>query len=61
MRRMPSRRERLQVIFAFLLVFPGLMFITSPDPNRAQVLFRASTALVGLIGLAWLSTRKKAG
>jgi hypothetical protein len=58
---MPTRRERLQVIFAFLLIFPGLMFITSPDPTRAQVLFRASTALAGLIGLAWLRIRKKGG
>jgi hypothetical protein len=61
MSRLPTRSERLQVIFAFLLIFPGLMFITSPDPNRAQVLFRATTALVGLIGLAWLSTRRRGG
>lgn len=58
MSRKPTRRERLQVIFAFLVIFPALMFITSPDPNRAQVIFRASTAIVGLVGLAWLGLRR---
>lgn len=58
MKRAPTRRERLQVIFAFLVIFPGLFTLVSPDPNRAQIIFRAATAAVGLLGLAWLGMRR---
>ena len=51
----PSRRERLQVIFTFLVFFGGMMFIVSPGPNRAQTLFRISLVVVGLIGLMWVN------
>jgi hypothetical protein len=32
----PSRRDRLPVIFAFLVFFGAAMFLVSPDPNRAD-------------------------
>lgn len=51
----PTRRERLQVIFAFLVFFGGMMFVVSPDPNRAQTVFRIATVLAGIIGLVWVS------
>ncbi len=59
MTRGPTRRERLQVIFAFLVFFGGMMFVVSPDPTRAQTIFRVSLVLVGLVGLAWVSTRPR--
>ena len=55
MSRRPTRRERMQVIFAFLVFFGGMMFVVSPDPNRAQTVFRIATALAGVIGLVWVS------
>lgn len=55
----PTRRERLQVIFAFLVFFGGAMFLVSPDPNRAQTLFRIALVIIGVAGLAWLSVRGK--
>ena len=53
----PTRRDRLQFIFAFLVIFGGAMFITSPDPNRAQSIFRVAIILTGTIGLLWLNLR----
>jgi drug/metabolite transporter (DMT)-like permease len=51
----PGRRERLQVVFTFLVIFGGVMFVVRPDPTRAQTIFRVSLVVVGLIGLAWVS------
>lgn len=56
----PSRHERLQVIFTFLVLFSGVMFLIRPDPTRAQILFRLAMMLGGVIGLLWLNTRKRA-
>jgi hypothetical protein len=55
----PTRRDRLQVIFAFLTIFGGAMFVVSPDPNRAQTVFRIAIVVVGLAGLAWLNLRRR--
>jgi hypothetical protein len=57
----PSRRERLQVIFAFLVFFGGAMFLVSPDPTRAQTLFRIALVIIGIVGLAWLNVRGTGG
>jgi hypothetical protein len=53
----PSRHERLQVVFTFLVLFSGVMFLLRPDPTRAQVVFRLAVMLAGVIGLLWLNTR----
>ncbi len=55
----PSRHERLQVIFTFLVCFGGVMFLIRPDPTRAQVVFRLAVMLAGLVGLAWLNFRRR--
>ena len=55
----PTRRERLQVIFTFLVFFGGMMFVVSPDPNRAQTIFRISLVVVGLIGLIWVNRPRR--
>jgi hypothetical protein len=34
------------------------MFVVSPDPNRAQTLFRIALVLVGVAGLAWLNVKR---
>lgn len=53
----PSRHERLQVIFTFLVLFSGVMFLIRPDPTRAQILFRLAMMLAGVLGLLWLNRR----
>lgn len=53
----PTRRERLLVIFTFLVFFGGVMFLVSPHPTRAQILFRLAVMLAGAGGLAWLTLR----
>lgn len=53
----PDRRARLQVIFLFLVFFGGVMFLVSPDPNRAQTVFRLAIVLTGVAGLVWLNAR----
>lgn len=55
----PTRRQRLQVIFAFLVVFGGVMFLLSPQPTRAQTIFRIAVVLTGIAGLAWLNARRR--
>lgn len=57
----PTRRDRLQVIFAFLVIFGAAMFLVSPGPTRAQIIFRLSIVLAGIAGLAWLNARKEHG
>lgn len=61
MRHTPTRRQRLQVIFTFLVFFGGVMFLVSPAPTRAQIIFRIALMLVGIGGLAWLNARKGSG
>ena len=52
-----SRRERLQVIFTFLVLFGGVLFLVRPDPARAQIVFRLAVMTAGVIGLVWLRGR----
>lgn len=54
----PNRRDRLQVVFTFLIFFGGAMFVVSPNPNRAQTIFRISVVAIGLIGLLWVNRRR---
>lgn len=58
MNHRPARGQQLQVIFAFLVLFGAAMFIVSPDPTRAQTIFRVALMLVGIGGLTWLAMRK---
>lgn len=53
-----GRREQLLVIFIFLVFFGGAMFLVSPDPTRAQIVFRLAIILTGAAGLAWLNARR---
>ena len=50
---------RLQIIFTFITVYAGLLFALRPDPTRGQVIFRASLAVVGLLGLGYVAVRKR--
>jgi hypothetical protein len=61
MNHTPTRRQRMQVICVFLVIFGAAMFLVSPDPTRAQIIFRLSLMLAGLGGLAWLNGRGKRG
>jgi len=61
MNQMPARRQRMQVICVFLVIFGAAMFLVSPGPTRAQTIFRLSLMLAGLGGLAWLNGRGKRG
>lgn len=56
-RAKPTHRERLQVIFTFLVFFGAVMFLVSPHPTRAQIIFRLAIILTGAGGLAWLNLR----
>ena len=38
-------RERLRFIFGFLVVFGGVLFLTRPEPNTLQTIFRL--AMIG--------------
>lgn len=61
MNHQPTRRQQLQVIFAFLVIFGAAMFIVSPDPTHAQTIFRVALMLVGIAALTWMSVRKGGG
>jgi len=52
-------RDRLRIIFTFLIVFGGVLFLVRPDPNTAQTIFRVAMVAVGLIGLAVLQSRER--
>lgn len=60
MKQPPDRRQQLQVIFAFLVIFGAAMFVVSPGPTRAQIIFRVALIVAGVGGLAWLSGRRRA-
>jgi hypothetical protein len=61
MSQVPTRRQQMQVICLFLVIFGAAMFLVSPDPTRAQIVFRLGLMLAGLGGLAWLNERGKRG
>jgi hypothetical protein len=50
-------RERLRFIFGFLVVFGGALFLTRPDPNTAQTIFRLAMIASGVIGLTVMQMR----
>jgi hypothetical protein len=50
---------RLQIVFVFLIVYAGLLFIVRPHPTVGQVIFRASVAGIGLLGLGWVENRRR--
>ncbi|MBW3628040.1 MAG: hypothetical protein KY464_01970 [Gemmatimonadetes bacterium] len=54
-----DRRLRMQIIFAFMLIFSILLFFVRPDPTRGQVIFRVAMAIMGLVGFAVVSARKR--
>lgn len=58
MKPAPTRRQRLQVVFTFLVFFGAVMFLVSPHPTRAQILFRLALMLLGIGGMAWLNAKK---
>jgi hypothetical protein len=60
-RHTPTRRQRLQVICVFLVIFGAAMFLVSPHPTRAQILFRLALMLAGVAGMAWLNAKKGRG
>lgn len=53
----PAREERLRFILIFTALFGIVLFLTRPDPTRAQTLFRARVVAVGIAGLTWLHIR----
>ncbi|HYW12564.1 MAG TPA: hypothetical protein VE871_11435 [Longimicrobium sp.] len=61
MRPAPTRRQRLQVVFTFLVFFGAVMFLVGPHPTRAQILFRVALILAGIAGMAWLNAKRAWG
>ena len=55
----PAREERLRFIFVFTALFGVVLFLTRPDPTRAQTIFRASLIAAGMAGLGWLHRRTR--
>ncbi len=55
----PVREERLRFILIFTALFGVILFLTRPDPTRAQTIFRASLIAVGLAAVAWLHVRNR--
>ena len=53
-----NRRLQMQIIFAFMPIFSLVLILTSPDPNRGQLVFRIAMAAIGVIGFAIVSTRR---
>ena len=50
-------RPSLALVFGFLAVLGGALFLVRPDPTRAQVLFRLAVILAGLAGPGVLRAR----
>lgn len=48
-----------QWICVFLICFTGYLFATKPAPNLAQLIFRGSLFLAGIVGLIIIRVRKK--
>lgn len=60
MKLTPEQRVlRLQIIFAFMVIYALLLFGTRPEPTQGQVVFRVLAALVGITGFAIVSTRRR--
>jgi anaerobic C4-dicarboxylate transporter len=53
----PVCAERLRFILMFTALFGVVLFLTRPDPTRAQTIFRAGLIAIGVAGLAWLHFR----
>ena len=53
-----DRRLQLQIIFAFMAIYAGLLFVVRPDPTRGQVVFRLTMAAIGVVGFTVVSSRK---
>ncbi|HEX2077700.1 MAG TPA: hypothetical protein VHG08_08320 [Longimicrobium sp.] len=53
----PAREERLRFILMFTALFGVVLFLTRPDPTRAQAVFRLSLIAAGVAGLVWLRRR----
>lgn len=52
-----NRRLQLQIIFAFIFIYPILLSLWPGEVTPAQAVFRVTAALVGLIGFVAVSRR----
>lgn len=56
----PAQRDlQLQIIFAFLVAWAVLLFVSRPEPSTFQLLFRAAVGATGVAGLLYVSRRKQ--
>jgi len=49
-----ATRDKLKVVFAFLVIYGIVLFLIQPSPNPAQVTLRTGIILVGVTGLVLL-------
>ena len=52
-----NRRLQLQIIFAFVFIYPILLWLWPGEVTPAQTIFRVTAATVGLIGFITVSRR----
>jgi hypothetical protein len=50
-------KPNLAIVFGFLVVFGGALFLVRPDPTPAQGLFRLAVIAAGMAGLGVLHAR----
>ncbi|HEV2149606.1 MAG TPA: hypothetical protein VGR37_19555 [Longimicrobiaceae bacterium] len=55
----PPREDRLQFVFAFVMVYGAVLFLVRPDPTPAQVRLRLGMMLVGALGVAAVGWRRR--
>jgi hypothetical protein len=57
----PTREDKLRFIFAFVIVYAGVLFLVRPHPTEGQVHFRVLLVLIGASGLVALYLRSRGG
>jgi hypothetical protein len=56
----PAERDRrLQIVFAFMIIYAGLLFAVRPQPNALQVAFRCAMIVIGVGGFIYVERRKR--
>lgn len=53
------RRNQLRFILVFVALYGLILFLIRPHPTRAQMIFRLVLIAVGVLGLAWMHTRRR--
>lgn len=54
-----ERDQRLQIVFTFMIIYAGLLFVVRRHPYPLQVAFRCAMVVAGLAGLVYVDQRKR--